>query len=594
MIQSWVAPGRPRFLLTLARCAALAFLLFWIHVMGLGMIFGEHLTGLGHFIGERADFLLAHGIAPHPLTESLRDLPFWTRYRSGALLAFLFFALPLALGGALVETLAATLSKALWRWSARLVGLILLLVFLGEPLFTYSESYTWWPFSLVLLFLAPPLIHESLQHLEAGWKPPLRRLWFLSPLVVGLALPSLVHPVWDFFLSPERYPGIQTTTLARDALLLNDKGRSFFNNWYYGHTIYPSEIDRVTQFQPMTVALVDLPRDPWTERFNWHFASPKYPTGFRIAFVEMKDLDEVKLALERDLIDFAALGPSALNTFDTTRHDPGSFGFFQIQPWDSPGDHLHDLKSIFSQREKRDRRTFTLHPVFLRQEHLRNIEGYREDLHQSYLRYRDDLLKDLLGSPRKTGSLALFVALGWIYLFVLLGGRLLMIAPRFCLSVGCLSIALNTSFFLDSWDFWSAPQPEARDNVWQRLYEGHRAAKRFSAEDVAQALARKDESDLRLQILRISTLGRGHSRSGPDTQAEISKALQPWVDTYHQHPFNLRYKILDACANIPSLREQLIEACKDEEHPYVRWYSVFRGFEPQWMPSLPRPPTPSP
>lgn len=558
------------------------------YILFLGPVWGDHLQNLSTLIKDRAQFLESIGGHPHPILENYHNLNSIDRWRCGALLGALFFSLPLALSAGFVESTARLITHPKGRWLLRLSLTIPWLLLQGGLVHHFAISpwvafYGW-----AILISLPIALGEGLQNLLSNLSsrfPKGSRLKTLS-LPILILLPTLFHPVWDLFLSPRQYADLDKKygegtsasiklTSARDWFLLNNEGQHWFNSWYYSAAPLLMERERITNFQPMVVAMVGIDPKKWSLDHLIHFASKNNDRGQRIHLYQTQNLSELDGPLLKDQVDYVALSPTSDSNYPNINWPAGSYGIFSPKIWkDADGKTKHDNKTFWSKKEKFPDGYFYHTPLIERRQELRKL-GLND--RQSALTQKfKTLLFEIQSTPSWMGSLGLFGALGFL---VFLAWILSPIARKRPSLFPILGLALTLLQFQGWSDAFHFRISENDEDFWSQHEVLKKASFTLGAKEVEMVLQQPTAEDARLRILQWLVMGRAYPTMPKEIKSRIEKALAPELENFLELPFNLRYKLLDACSGVTPLHQTLKEKVLLEKHPYVRWYAREKGFD---------------
>jgi len=415
------------------------------------------------------------------------------------------------------------------------------------------------------------------------------RLQILSVPALIL-LPILLHPVWDLFLNPRTYQELDQQfgegtsrsirlTSARDWFLLDEHGQHWFNSWYYGAAPILMERERVTSFQPMVVAMVGMDPKNWRPEHKVHFSTEKGSRGQRLHLFQATSPSDLDDAIARNQLDYVAIDSSLAGNHlaDSWGLWPkGSYGFFSNGVWpQADGVLRHDRNTFWAKQEKMPDGVFYRTPLVERKLQLHN-QGLDPEQTRLADQYKQ-LLFAIASKPVWMGCLGLFGGVG--FLLTLSG----ILSPLARLRPGLLPV-LGLLCTLLLWRMWSDTfhyrMSTGKENFWAQHEVLKKASFTLTQGDVQSVLEQPLAEDARLRILQWLILGRSYPRMPAEVQIKIVEVLGSVVETYPSLPFNLRYKLLDACSNVPPLHSSLSNLVVGERHPYVRWYAREKGLDP--------------
>jgi len=494
-------------------------------------------------------------------------------------LGFLFFALPLAMVQALVEAIALTFKSRGCAWSFRLMGLVWVLTPLGQSIFSYASVWV----SVLMIFLMVMSTRGCAYLFEKLQLKGQHHKWFNKGLVmVGMLLclsPFLTHPVLHIAFKPKLYQEIDSMTLVRDWLLLNENGENWVNSWYYNFTAIAMERERITNFQPMVVALLDIDEAVWKNRLSAYFSTHKGQRMQYIKFIKVNEQEDFSEYINKGYVDFIAIGyqHKASSLARVAKCPVHSYAFFDPDP-NAKIDDQHDItpKNFFGTKYERWGYIYQKTPLLLRKDEIQD-EGY--DYAQTKVLQRNKkALGKILSSPFTLGAL----------LLVLLGGALIVLY-HLLLFLLKLNPMLPSVIFMMVTPIWF-PRLTSNCKFWTSLEVQNPKAKELiilqlnqlyakpNAAGLEQILTQPMSSDMRIAMWQVACMGKGYSKSSREVKVEIVRWMNTVMTNYANYPFNFRYKIIEAAAQIPTLIESLDQLCKSEKHPYVRWYAESYGY----------------
>jgi hypothetical protein len=568
--------------------AGLSFGLWLGFIIFLGPVWGDQLIALTSLIKDRADFLLSLGEKPHPILGNYEELGFFDRWRCGSLLGALFFSLPLALSSALIESIARQMKHESWRWLSRGTLFIPWVWFQGGLIHHFAIS-PWthlWGWALVITL--PILLGEGLERLLKNRKTlfPQKTLWILICALALSLLPTLLHPVWDLFLSPRQHPDLDKKfgentsasirlTTARDWFLLNEDGQHWFNTWYYGAAPLLMERDRVTNFQPMVVAMVGIDPKTWGKYHQVHFSEHIGFQGPRLRFFEPKHHTDLDNPIFRDQVDYVAMSSKMVSKDFVPPWPDGSYGFFAGGNWkDADGKTKHDQNTFWKKREKVPGGTLYRTPLVERKFQLWN-EGLDPEQTALTKNFKTLLFK-ILNSPSWMGTLGIFGGLGFLVCLTWILSAISRKHSKILILFGLTATVLQGGTWNQAIQFRTAPEGQGFWNEHEIL---KKASFTLEPSDVVVVLNQAPAEDARLRVLQWLVMGRSFSNVSPKLQKRIEERMGRVIESYSELPFYMRYKLLDACFRIKSLHPALKEKVKNEFHPYVRWYARDKGLD---------------
>jgi hypothetical protein len=572
---------RSHFLAQSAQLGALGLFLWSIYTILLGPLWGWHLLGMGEWITERADFLRSHGHSPHPILEQYKNIPLVSVWLGGSLYGALFLAWPVALWMACGEMLSAQLKG--WKASLlRLVWAFTLIRVEGDLIFVFCDGVIVPALAWGIIFASPMVVRwvifwglSQLQSIKNHTKS--KTLVWLQRLCRGMVffmfVPLMIHPVWSIWLTPERIdPKIKIKPLIRDMLLLNEDGESWVNNWYYSYAPLINEKERVTSFQPMVVGLVGVSLAAWGDKFRFGFQNAQNPQGQRLVFIELQKTDDISLWLQRGLLDYVAVEASLANSplLSVAQLPQGSIGYYSNLAWsEADGELKFDPNHYFRLREGYSESPITRHRDALRQ------LGYIPDQSKCMMKGAQRLFK-VFNQPWILLSVAGLMLLGLAYVMFVVVEMVALKLPWVLLLMGALLI-FNSSGLSSVLKYWKGDGHQS--TFWSKVIDLHLKAVQLRPEDLQSVLAKPLDQDQRCAMLEVSVLGRSYIKSTTSSQMQLQiiERFRGILAEYHLHPLNFRYKVIDAVASIPELREELEKVCREEQHLYVRWYGAERG-----------------
>ncbi len=547
---------------------AVSFFCYVTLLLLLGPIWGWHLYDMGEWVSARAEYLRLHGGQPHRALTVFREFGIAEVYQSGALLGFLFLAWPWALWLGLLESSIFGIKSRTSRWFGRIVGVLVAWLALGDliwPFASTTPSLIW----AMLLSLAIPALGSKCFTVfrNGGLESVKRRPWLLVISMTPFVLSAAIHPVWDYWLRPHRFEGLLSGTVIRDMLLLNRDGEHWFNTWYYDHSPLLMERERVTQFQPMTVATCGV-GDHWL-RLLTSDVEPQPIFTF-----ELKgDLHEARVDLENGHLDHLVLSRSFWeeSKLDVRDFPDGALTVLSYDVWpEANGVWQFDREIYFLKNADGGGSVLQRRLGLLRQ------QGY--DAYQSEAVYKAKRgLFFLLSNPAYMIPIATVFISGVLYWVIFLLGFLGKRPLGVLLVVAVVAIWLYGSDPLEKVSYWRGEQ----ECSYERIRLLHHMATRFSLDDVEEIMGEPFPKDMRLLMLSVSILGRGMNKvSDPNQLALIDLRVAELLDNYHSYPLNLRYKIVEAFSSHPKWKLKMEEFCLGETHPYVAWYMSRCGLRP--------------
>lgn len=564
--------------------------MLWLgYILLLGPVWGNQLTDINSLIEDRADYLKSIGGKPHPILEIYAELSLYDRWKCGSLLGALFFSLPLALVSSFIESAVRVSASRQWRWIIRLSLTIPWIYFHGGLIHHFSSSVWLGAYGWITLLGLPMFFGDIFENFLNRWKEhyPKGTRWKTLLVPSLILLPILIHPVWSLFLSPRNYPeldkrfGTGTSdsirlTTARDWFLLNKDGRHWFNSWYYGSAPLLMERDRVTQFQPMVVALIGIDKKKWFPWLGAHFSADPSQRGQPIYFFEPESASDLDGPLFRDEVDYVALDSTMADKGFTDSWPSGSFGFFSNQSWEkADGVTYHDLKTFLSKEEKRPGGSFYRTPLIERKEEIWS-KGMNTEQTLVTKRFKK-LFFEVQSRPLWMGALATFGGVGFLVFFAWALSPVAKSRPSMLPVIGVLCTFLQFENWGDALRFQLEKEGEGFWNEYEVLKESSFALR---AADVQDVLKQPRAEDARIRILQWLIMGRAYPYMNKDIKKKIEAKIAPEIETYSSLSFNLRYKLLDACSGIIPLHSDLKKEVAKERHPYVRWYARDKGFDP--------------
>ena len=429
---------------------------------------------------------------------------------------------------------------------------------------------------------------EGLEHLLLNWKSLFPRGCRWKALLVPsiILIPILFHPVWDLFLSPRHFPDLEKKygegtsssirlTTARDWFLLNEKGQHWLNSWYYDSAPILMERDRVTVFQPMVVALVGPELKAWKDWLGVHFSSPNTPWSQPIFFLEASEPSELDSPLFKDEVDYVILDSSLADKDLSHLWPKDSYCYFHRGIWkEADGQLRHDQNTFRADKELFSDGYFFHTPLIKRRDLIRK-QGLDPEQTKLTTHYKT-LLFQILSQPVWMGSLGLFGGLGFLICLAWVISPFAAKRSYLLPAIGIILSILQPGMWKDSLQYRLLND---ENNFWDQHEILKVASFTLNASDVKLILSQPETTDARLRMLRWLAIGRAYPKMPQDIKLEIVKKLSPDVENYSKIPFNLRYKLLDACAKILPLHGALKKFVSEEEHPYVRWYARDKGFD---------------
>lgn len=562
-------------------------------------VWGESLEPMVQQILERAEFLRGAGVSLSPSISAFGNTGWVDRWGVGSLYSAFAFAPGFGLLYALMEQTVRRVKSTFVRLRLRLLLWILLSsLWLGVARH-FSDSILLLTAGVLFNILSSYLLGETLKLIKglALRFDKRARVWGLINMAL-LVLPLALHPAWHMLLWPEGYQGVDREALARDWILLDERGEHPINSWYYHFSPLAAERERVTVFQPPVIGWTEVGPEHWEEplsRFvqrygeNGDWTTHPYP----MKYLELFDAAAAVEALRRGHIDLwitteehvrrNEMNLRGVSRLAVVSHSPELYGAPEANPnavsinasnwegaplWWSRGQNLQVISN----------------PLLERVMELRD-QGYSEGQNRWYRRFRTWLTVDV--SRGMVGwMLPMLVLLGAAcHGYRILGALCLRsVWPGLLLAALLLADRAPTVWrYASDWSDLLGNSPSAGSRASIRdmaalcgdLDHSLRTKAPLDTRKIRELLREPLSPDRRLAMREIDVFGRAlrFESLEKDLRNELINRLTLCAERYASEPFNWRYKLLDAMAWVPELRSLAIRLARDEKHLYVRWYA---------------------
>lgn len=539
---------------------AVSFFCYVALLLLLAPLWGWHLYGMADWVLARAHYLEQNGGQPHSALSVFRDLSAAQVFKSGALLGFLFLAWPWAIWLGLLESILKAVRSKKLRWFGRCVGVIVAWLVIGDLILSFAVSTSFLAWAILVSLFLPLIASECINRIKnRGLDAVQRKLWLIAPMMLLLFLSAAIHPVWDCWLRPQRFEGLVIGTVIRDMLLLNRDGEHWFNNWYYDHSPLLMERERLTQFQPMTVATFGVDR-------KWHRFLKSGLGGQRVFFFEHKGSIQQAIADAKSrYLDHLVFARSFWENLELKVNDfpAGAVTVLSHSPWPENNEvwQVHLKKEFYSSAGGQRS------PLVRGSIDMRN-HGYSMSQSDAVDKGKRGLLF-LLSDPISMMTLSMAFIGGGLYLLFILIANLCRRPVGCCFVVASVVYFFVCNDFINKLSYWQGDSSCDHEQI-RRL---HHMAIRSSVKDVIDVIEKPFPEDMRQLMLTVSVLGRGmHLLSDANQIFRMDQKVEELLSSYQGYPLNLRYKIIDAFAVHPMWRRRLEVSCRGEGHPYVTWY----------------------
>ena len=560
--------------------------LVWIvYNILLSPVWGEHLYSFSEEILRRKEFLDSRGVFTSPSLNSFKDIPFATSCAVGSIYGFFLINLPIALFMAFGESILLVLKNKKIKIVFRILFYILFLFIFYETLSHFCTPLLLF-YGIITILVSPICISKIISgvHFYAKITNTTKSKYLCSVLILFFISTWLTHPVWDIIqINPSKYDGVNKTTLFRDWLLLDSNGKSTVNDWYYNNTVYASESEKITVFQPLVVGYVDLNIDYWKRVFYSHFASDrKGVSGQPILYVKFSNMKDAHSKLDHNLIDYLAIDAKNFEPSHKLlqKNDNDRYGYFDYRN----NEKLSELKNYYHPHNYYGKtqlwsyKNIVSTPLTRITSKIRN-EGYSPKRNRIVHQYRL-FLKSLLSNSNFIWCFILPMLLCLIYFLFTLICLSFQITPWIYLiliAITALPICSNVKSNIVFWNETLSGTSEYRstENI---IFSLHKASRKISDNELNHLLSSSLNNDKRIAMWQINTLGNSHPKVNINDKKDIEKWLLSKISNYHSWPLNVRYKYIEACSKVPTLHPHVERLLSKEKHLYIRWYGEHYGF----------------
>ncbi len=561
-------------------------ILLWIvYNILLSPVWGNYIYSISEEILKRKEFLDSRGAYTSPSLNSFKNIPLTTSWAVGSIYGFFLINLPIALFTAFWESVFTILKNKRSFFILRIIYYALFLLLFYETLSLFSTPLILC-YGICITLLVPIVLSKLIRgiHFYANITNTAKSKVWCFILILFFISPWLTHPVWDIIqINPQKYEGINQTTLFRDWLLLDKNGHSSVNEWYYNNTVYASESDKITVFQPLVVGYVNLNMSYWKRVFYSYFASEtKGVSGQPILFIKLPDIKGAHQNLKNNFIDYLAL--DAKKYYDTHKLlgeiNSNSYGFFDYQKDDKlvNVNNYYYPQNYFGEKQIWNNKNIASTPLTRITSTIR-YEGYNPKRNNIVRQYRY-FLKTLLSSHVLFYCILLPMLSCLIYFLFTLVCLTFQITPWIyiiLIAATALPILKNINHNIN---FWNAPLTEISESscIEKQLYSLHKASREITPEKTKQLLNSSLNDDKRIAMWQINVLGNAHFKAKQHDKKDIEKWLLTKISSYEMWPLNVRYKYIEACSKIPNLHAYVENLLSKEKHLYIRWYGEHFGF----------------
>ncbi|MBF0244929.1 MAG: hypothetical protein HQL31_06615 [Planctomycetes bacterium] len=602
---------KPALLEHLLLWGGLCFILWALLTVLLAPLWGQCLQDHADHIQSRIGFLKEQGLPISPSLYYFDQIGFSLRCAGGSLFGFFFFSLPIAAWLSLVELVADLLRGRVPPRPLRATFFVLSLLFFAPLINAYAGSWLLYFYAFALIAFLPPALKGIFslcrKRLALNGSARKRELAALA-LMVFCFSGYLTHPVLHLLIFPERYENIDRATLVRDWLLLDEKGESLFNHWYYSNSPYSAEATRVTVFQPLIAAVYDLPLKDWESLLLLGIPRNEGISGSRALLLPVSEESELLRLLQSPHLGLALISSERATPellVKLTGHDDEVV--FVGDPKAATGDLSRFRCYSRETFTFKDPKGFLTTPLRERIAVLEKTGLVPRQWQQKKL--WQGRIFGLFSQPLFSLPLLALCLLGAIFMacriLAALGGSRPL--PAVLLALALAPLVLPQLFDnARSWksllfaESFPCPRREIlelhRQSSFSDAYEelrrkplsgsvrdpsdvkemAHLSSQARDAVD--DILGSPPATDTRIAMWRINALGNLFFLMEGNRQGAISGYLRGLSDTYPHLPVNYRYKYLETCARIRPLTDICRKLMSDETHLYIRWYGELNGF----------------
>ena len=562
------------------RLGILTFLLWWAGLILLAPLWGSHIWELREQILARADFQQSMGLSISPSIELFQNLSWSQVFGVGSLLGFLFLALPLAMVMALIESLALSVRSIKWRWGIKLVGQLWFFTPLGETLSAFTSSMVWTIFAWVSLFGLTLGISKIVEMVRRHLPKLRMKVLLLVCFALSLSVSHWIsHPIWHMVFYSKQYENIDAMTLVRDWFLLDENGDNWVNDWYYNHTVFPMEKERITHFQPMLIGVMDVDSS-WNRHLLTFSTDKKGWRGQRTHLIPLMTDHEWDLWLGKGLLDIVAVDSKHLTELaDRAKKCPEGSVIF-LGPLKTAKINglvqISKISEFYGGVYERWGYRLKHTPVVDRKD---QIQDHGFDLLQSQVMNRHKrALGGLLSSPVLLTSTLALMMLSFLWFLIQITLCLVQKNRLILWAIIVLSSPFWLSGLMQNSSFWKDQVNDTQNSTERKLLRYHRSFVKIDHQLTHEVLNQTLNQDRRLAMWQVACLGAAyHATKDRSIRSKITEWMKVALKSYPDYPFNMRYKLIEAASAMPELLDLLDQVCREEKHPYVRYYAEGYG-----------------
>lgn len=569
----------------LFRLGALSFFIWLGLTLLQSVIWGSYLLDLSEAMAQKVEFLKANGAQASPSLMYFVNAGLVDILGAGSLYGFFYLSLPQALLFALGESVIVEFKRRELRIISRgLIQVLYWLVFYSL-ISAYADGvllYAW--AALVAIFL-PLLVSRGLEKTSELWEEKGSKLTLLyGCLALGwLVLPFVTNPILDSQLRKEKYEHIESLTLLRDWVLLDEEGQNLINEWYYRFSPYAAEYSGVTVFQPLLIGVCQVRMDLWQNYLRYGFPKKKGENGDRVQFVKTDDFYKAMEWLKSGKIKILFCDSEIKGFNDQVVKDVSEEDLFFLANRGRAGKALKRF-SLLTRQE------FFGDPVPWGAKKLRSTPVMRKviDLRKSGFDEKQtaEIKKYQTLCSKWTTSLYSLLAvlipafigagLYFIIWLSLAGGRSIWILAIVALLFSpwvITSVVSNVKAWMELYD-----EPPGYQTPEARLKQYHYTYRILDQVTIDDILSRPLSEDSRLAMWEVQVLGRYYNHTTEVYKEKIVQYLKKNARNYLQGTINYRYKFLASISRIKALRPEMEKLSRQEKHLYVRWYAESFGY----------------